>query len=231
MSLFCAKLLSVGKISLTARDWIRIFNEIGDAVESAKDRLNQLDGEIGDGDHGVSMSIGFRATRAALETLGEEQDVGRIFTMAGQAFLSAAGGAIGPLVGTMWLDTGKALAGSERFGAAECRQMLEAMEGAVMRRGKARPGEKTLLDALHPAVLAAREVKDMDLLALLAKAAQAADAGAQNTVSMLARVGRASRLGNRTIGHQDAGATSMALMLAVICEAVQKISQAGVEAQ
>jgi dihydroxyacetone kinase phosphoprotein-dependent L subunit len=209
-------------VSLTARDWIDIFGKISDAVEAAKGRLNELDGEIGDGDHGVTMSIGLRAVNEALGQLGEPLTLDAVFKTAGQSFLTAAGGAIGALLGTMWSDTAKILAGRTAFGAVESRLMLDTMENAVVRRGKAKPGDKTLLDALHAAVMAAREVKEESLPAILEAAAAGAEAGAESTAGMISRLGRSSRLGNRTLGHQDAGATSMALMLRTISDAVRQ---------
>jgi phosphoenolpyruvate---glycerone phosphotransferase subunit DhaL len=113
---------------LTAHDWICIFAEISAAVESARDHLNELDGAIGDGDHGITMSVGYRAVREALAQLGDNPALDRVFIAAGQAFLSASGGAIGPLMGTMWADSGKALVGCDHFGPVECVRMLEAME-------------------------------------------------------------------------------------------------------
>jgi dihydroxyacetone kinase-like protein len=211
----------MGDAALTARDWIDIFARIDEAVESAKDHLNELDGAIGDGDHGVTMSIGLRAVREALRSLSDPVSLDAVFKTAGQSFLTAAGGAIGPLIGTMWFDTAKLLAERSSFGAAECRQMLVAMEGAVVRRGKAKLGDKTLLDALHAAVVASNGVKEDDLAAIIRAAAENAEVGAQSTVNMVSRLGRSSRLGNRTLGHQDAGATSLALMLRTISECVQ----------
>ena len=208
------------KSVLTAQDWILIVSEIADAIEARKDQLNELDGAIGDGDHGVSMSIGFRAVRETLAKLEDDQSMDRIFSLVGRTFLAAAGGAIGPLIGSMWMDTGKMLQGCEQFGPAECRRMLEAMDAAVVRRGKANLGDKTILDALHPAAVAARETQEDDLAAILKQAAEAAEAGAQATASMIARTGRSSRLGERTLGHQDAGATTLALILDTIYRAV-----------
>lgn len=207
---------------LTTNDWILIVNEISAAIEANKDFLNELDGAIGDGDHGVSMSIGFRAVAEALTKLEDCQNMDRLFTLVGRTFLTATGGAIGPLIGSMWMDTGKMLRGCEQFGPSECRRMLETMEAAVVHRGKANLGDKTILDALHPAAAAAQETQEDDLALILKRAAEAAEAGAQATASMIARTGRSSRLGERTLGHQDAGATSFALLLGTIWRAVER---------
>jgi dihydroxyacetone kinase-like protein len=216
----------MGEVTLSAHDWIEIFGKMQEAIEGAKDRLNELDGAIGDGDHGVGMSIGLRAVVEALAKLDDQVTLEQVFKTAGQAFLTAAGGAVGALIGTMWTDTAKMLAGRTSFGPAEARQMLEAMENAVVRRGKAKPGDKTMLDALHPAVAAAQEVQEDDLAAIFRAAAESAETGARRTADMISRLGRSSRLGNRTLGHQDAGATSLAVLLATISDAVQSKSAA-----
>src|SRR5581483_11153902 len=97
--------LIMDDVSLSARDWIDIFGKISDTIETAKGRLNELDGEIGDGDHGVTMSIGLRAVKEALSQIIEPVSLDVVFKTAGQSFLTAAGGAIGALLGTMWSDT------------------------------------------------------------------------------------------------------------------------------
>jgi len=209
--------------TLTAADWICVFHHIGEAIEANKDRLDELDGAAGDGDHGVSMCIGFRAACRALDSLGEDATVDEVFSVAGRSFLSAAGGAIGPLIGTMWTDAAKALAGRSQFGRAECGELLERMESAVIRRGRAQPGDKTMVDALHPAVEAIRLDGDGNIAQLLECAADAAARGARNTAGMIARAGRSSRLGERTLGHEDAGANSIAIILRTMAETVKQL--------
>ncbi len=199
--------------TISAQDWIRVLSRIALRVEAEKDRLNELDGVIGDGDHGVTMAIGFRALDQALMGLQEDVTIDRVFQTAGEAFLSAAGGAVGPLIGSMLADTGEAFRGRVTFGAEEAVWMLEIMEQALVRRGKAQPGDKTMLDALHPAVIAARAAEGEELVEILRKAADAASAGARATGGMISRLGRSSRLGERTLGHEDAGANSIALIL------------------
>lgn len=206
--------------TLTCHNWIHILSQIATKVEDNKDRLNALDGAIGDGDHGVTMSIGFRAMRQSIEKLNGEMTMDRVFQTAGRAFMSAAGGAIGPLIGTMLSDTGKAFVGRVTFGAEETVWMLEGMEKALVRIGKASPGDKTMLDAMHPAAVAARAAENEGMVEILRKAADAADAGARSTSEMISRLGRSSRLGERTIGHEDAGANSIALILRTMEEEI-----------
>ena len=169
------------------------------------------------------MCIGFRAACVALDRFGDDATLDQVFTTAGRSFLSATGGAIGPLVGTMWTDAAKSMAGHDRFGEAECRQLLEQMASAVVRRGHAQPGDKTMLDALDPAVKAVRQAEAGSIGALLDCAADAAQAGAHGTAGMVARLGRSSRLGDRTLGHEDAGANSVALMLRTMADTVNAL--------
>ncbi len=205
--------------SLTGRDWIRLFEKAADAIEASSGRLNELDGEIGDGDHGVTMSIGFRAVRQALDALPAGARVDEVFAAAGKSFLNAAGGAIGPIIGTMWTDAAKAFPAAASIGASEIPRLFQVMEQAVIRRGKASLGDKTLLDALHPAVEAVHNNGSAEIRLLLERAAEAALEGARGTASMLARMGRSSRLGERTLGHEDAGANSLAIVLKAMADA------------
>jgi dihydroxyacetone kinase-like protein len=212
----------MGRAYLDSSDWIQIFGKIADSIEQSRDRLNELDGVIGDGDHGVTMSIGFRAVREALCSLPPATPVDQVFYKVGKVFMNAAGGAIGPLMGAMWIDTAKSLAGCRLFGAPECQTMLETMEKGVVRVGKARLGDKTLLDALHPAARAGADAQSQGLCAMLRDAAAAAGDGARATSAMVSRLGRSSRLGAQTLGHQDAGANSMVVILETIAEAAAK---------
>lgn len=206
--------------TLSCENWIHILSQVALRVEADKDRLNELDGAIGDGDHGVTMSIGFRAVRQSLEKLEGEITMDRVFQTAGCAFLSAAGGAIGPLIGTMLIDTGKAFTGRVTFGAEEAVWMLEGMEKALVRVGKAQIGDKTMLDAIHPAAEAARTAEGESVEEVFRRAADAAALGARATSGMISRMGRSSRLGERTLGHEDAGANSIALILRAMQEEI-----------
>lgn len=206
--------------TISAHDWVRVFDDIALRVEAEKDRLDELDGAIGDGDHGVTMAIGFRAVRQSLKDLNGDVTIDRVFQTAGHSFLSAAGGAVGPLMGSMLSETGKSFKGRVTFGAEEAVWMLETMEQALVRRGKAQLGDKTMLDALHPAVVAARAAVGEEIVEVLHRAADAASVGARATSGMISRLGRSSRLGERTIGHEDAGANGIALILRAMQESV-----------
>lgn len=208
------------KFTITSQDLIQVFSQVAARVEAERDRLNVLDGAIGDGDHGVTMTIGFRAVQKSLESLDGDATIDQVFRTAGRAFLLSAGGAIGPLLGAMLTDTGKAFTGRVTFGSEEIVWMLEIMEQALVQRGKAQLGNKTMLDALHPALIAARAGQGEDMVEVLRRVADAADAGARATSGMISGLGRSSRLGERTVGHEDAGANSIAIILRAMQEAV-----------
>lgn len=211
------------KVMLSTQDWLTILQRIAGVFERSQERLNALDGAIGDGDHGVSMVVGFRAVLQTIESYTGAESLDRLFRDAGEAFLTAVGGAIGPLIGTMFTDAGKKLAGCPAFGVAQFRDMLIAMENAVVRRGKAEIGDKTILDSLHPAVETVQVLAIADLSELSRAAAKAAEQGAEATAALISKRGRSARLGERTLGHPDAGATSLSLILQTIAESITEL--------
>ena len=182
-------------------------------IEQKADELCALDAALGDGDHGVSLTIGFRQVTAAVG--GWDAPDRALLERVGMTLVGSVGGAMGPLFGTAFIRAGKAAAGCQTLDGSKLATMLEAARDGIVARGKASPGDKTMLDAIDPAARAARTAADngADALTVLQVASAAADQGAIATRDMLARKGRASRLGERTLGHQDAGATSTALML------------------
>lgn len=177
--------------------------------------LNALDAAVGDGDHGITMRIGFEAIRDRLAELDPATPIDAILRESGTAFLGATGGAIGVVMGKMLMAGGKALQGVEEIGAPEFRLLLISMETSVATTGKVKPGDRTILDAIHGAAAAATSsdssAKNLD--AVVDLSASAAEEAARSTADMLCRVGRASRLGNRVLGHPDPGATSFAILL------------------
>ncbi|HEU5346832.1 MAG TPA: dihydroxyacetone kinase subunit DhaL [Ktedonobacterales bacterium] len=180
--------------------------------------LTDLDAAIGDADHGVNMDRGFTAVMAKLKAEGaphDVQDVGAILKTVGATLVSTVGGASGPLYGTAFLRAGMALAGKTALEPADIEEGLQAALEGIKARGKAQAGEKTMIDALEPAVSAfsAALADGKDKAAALAAAADAAEEGVRATIPMLATKGRASYLGERSKDHQDPGATSTALML------------------
>ncbi|MDX3236881.1 dihydroxyacetone kinase subunit DhaL [Streptomyces sp. ME03-5709C] len=191
-------------------------------IEQEADRLTELDSPIGDADHGANMRRGFAAARTAVEK--EPPDTpGGVLVLVGRQLISTVGGASGPLYGTLLRKAGKAL-GEVRHAAPEqfAQALREGVDG-VAQLGGAVPGDKTMLDALTPAVEALSFALDKGagLAEALSAAALAADEGALATVPMQARKGRASYLGERSVGHQDPGATSSALLLGSLAETAQ----------
>jgi phosphoenolpyruvate---glycerone phosphotransferase subunit DhaL len=195
--------------STEVRDWIRAY-----ASEIAEHRaeLVRLDTAIGDGDHGTNMDRGMRKAVEKLDgTAGE--DIGALLKAVGMALVSSVGGAAGPLYGTLFLQMGMASAGREELDLAGWTAALEAGVKGVQARGKAEPGDKTMVDALVPALEALRAGEGSGLADALRRSADAAEEGMRATIALEARRGRASYLGPRSVGHQDPGATSTQLLL------------------
>jgi dihydroxyacetone kinase-like protein len=197
-------------------DWMKRF-----AAEVAENRayLTKLDGAIGDGDHGTNMDRGMKKVLERLDAT-DGDDIGASLKAVGMALVSSVGGAAGPLYGTLFLQMGQATAGRSELDVAGFTEALDAGVQGVIKRGKAEPGDKTMLDALGPALEALRGAADEDVAGALQRAAEAAREGMEATVPMVARKGRASYLGERSAGHQDPGATSSHLLLRTAAEAV-----------
>jgi dihydroxyacetone kinase-like protein len=196
-----------------ARSWIAA---VAAAVADQTDQLTQLDSAIGDGDHGVNLQRGFTAVQAALADTAPA-GVGEVFTRTGATLVSKVGGASGPLYGTAFRAIGKALPpGAAAVSAADLSAALRAGLDAVRRLGGAVPGDKTMVDAYAPAVDAFE--KEAGLRAAAEAAAAAAAEGMRSTTAMQARKGRASYLGPRSVGHQDPGATSTALVFRALAD-------------
>jgi len=192
----------------------RMLAAVTATLEERADELSALDAALGDGDHGVSLIVGFRNVTAALQDW-DAPNAGAVVERVGAVLLGSVGGAMGPLYGTAFMQAGKAAVGRTTLDGPIVATMLEAAREGVATRGKARPGDKTMLDALAPAAAAGRAAAagGADAVGVLRAASAAAERGAAATREMIARKGRASRLGERSRGHQDAGATSTALLL------------------
>jgi len=192
-------------------EWLRNFRQV--AAEN-RDYLTQLDSSIGDADHGINMDRGFGAVVAKLPSV-ETSDIGKIFNTTGMTLVSTVGGAAGPLYGTFFMKLGSSIGAKTEFAGQEWLAALDAGVAGIKQRGKATTGEKTMLDALTPArdALQAALEQGQDLKAALRACADAAEQGMKATIPMLATKGRASYLGERSIGHQDPGATSSYLLL------------------
>ena len=206
---------------MNASDIRQMLVYIAEAIHREEAYLTSLDSAIGDGDHGITMRLGFQAVREKVNGLAESADMDGILRGAGFAFMGAAGGAIGVLLGKMLMAAGASLKGKQEMGAAEFRDLLGSMEAALVAAGKVKPGDKTLLDAVHGANQALTAGLPQDLVGALKKAAEGARLGAESTAQMPARVGRSSRLGDRALGHPDPGATSFYLILRSMGEFVE----------
>jgi dihydroxyacetone kinase-like protein len=180
------------------------------SVDREAERLTALDSPIGDADHGSNLRRGFAAVTVALEKEAPRTP-GAVLILAGRQLISTVGGASGPLYGTLLRRTGKALGDAPEVGPKQLAEALRTGVDAVMQLGGAAPGDKTMIDALVPAVDALGDG--------FGAARAAAEQGAEATTPLRARKGRASYLGERSIGHQDPGATSAALLIAALGEA------------
>jgi len=199
------------------------MNESAISIRLERDHLVQLDAAIGDGDHGTNLTRGFDAV---VKALGAEDGLppGRQLVLAGRTLVSAVGGASGPLWGSALRRAGRALGEEPDFGPDQLVAALEAGLAAIVDLGQASPGDKTMVDALAPAVAALREgvAAGRPLPEAVRDAAVAAEAGRDATIPMQARRGRASYLGERSIGHQDPGATSAALIVRALERAIAR---------
>jgi dihydroxyacetone kinase-like protein len=192
---------------------------MADVIDENKKHLTKLDSAIGDADHGINMDRGFKSILKKVPSV-EDKDAGTILKTAGMALVSSVGGAGGPLYGTAFMQAGMAVAGKYELEAEDVLAALDsALKGVVM-RGKANLGDKTMVDAITPAVDAMREAlqNGADTVSALDAAATAAKQGMTDTIPMLAKKGRASYLGERSIGHQDPGATSSYLLIQTMAD-------------
>ncbi|MBK6430813.1 MAG: dihydroxyacetone kinase subunit DhaL [Anaerolineae bacterium] len=197
-------------------DWIK--NVAGVLAEN-KDYLTQLDSAIGDADHGANMTRGFQAVLTKLPAVSDK-DIGTIFKTVGMTLVSTVGGASGPLYGTFFMQAGAVSVGKQDLSAADWGAALEAAVNGVVMRGRAVLGDKTMVDALTPALEAFKDavVQNATIGLALTRSVQAAEEGMKATIPLVARKGRASYLGERSAGHQDPGATSTFLILKCAAE-------------
>jgi dihydroxyacetone kinase-like protein len=209
-------------MSMTNEDTLRWLERIADALHENAAYLTQLDSAIGDADHGINMDRGFRAVRDKFPTMASMDSSNQLKTV-GMTLVSTVGGASGPLYGTAFLRASAAVANKQELEAADVVALLQAFLGGIVARGKATTGEKTMVDALTPALEAAKASANAgaSLAEVTERAAAAAEEGMKATIPMLATKGRASYLGERSIGHQDPGATSSWLILRALAETAQ----------
>ncbi|MGG1572211.1 dihydroxyacetone kinase subunit DhaL [Fictibacillus sp. NRS-1165] len=203
-------------MSFTAKEWKAFLQGVVDTVEKNKDYLSELDRKLGDGDHGVTMSIGWQAVQDKLKgELQDEEDCGKISIMAGRTFLSAVGSTVGPLYATGFLRGGKEIQGKNELSGEDLYRFWTAFIEGIKERGQAEVGDKTMIDTLQPALETLRQefMTSGDFTAAFAKAVTSAKKGMESTKDLLSKKGRSSRLGERSLGNQDPGATSSYLIL------------------
>lgn len=199
-----------------------VMPELAAAINANRAWLSEIDGAIGDGDHGINMSKGFSQAAAALGPATE--GLAASFTLLGDTLLGGIGGSMGPLYGTFFLEMAASLAGAATLDAAGCARMLHAGLNGVTELGGAKPGDKSMLDALVPAIAAFDEALagGAEFAACLDAMAAAAAEGRDATRGMVARIGRAARLGERSRGVLDAGAASCCLILQTLAEGLKQ---------
>jgi dihydroxyacetone kinase-like protein len=204
---------------MTNEDIMRWLERTADVLRENRTYLTELDAAIGDADHGINMDRGFSAIRNKFPAMAT-MDIATQLRTAGSTLVSTVGGAAGPLYGTAYLRAAGAVAGKQELASADLVAMLEAFLGGIVARGKAQPGEKTMVDALTPALAAAKQALNdgASLAQITSRATAAAEEGMKATIPMLATKGRASYLGERSIDHQDPGATSSWLILRSLAE-------------
>ena len=199
------------------------IEKIGNRIIEEKDFLTELDREIGDADHGINMARGFTEVLAVVSK--DNENIGEALKKTGMTLLSKVGGASGPLYGTAYMQAGKTLAGKTSLTAEDGKAVFDAVIAGIQKRGKAVKGEKTMLDALIPASEAYAAAIDSraSVSDALDAMCRAAEEGVEYTKTIIATKGRASYLGERSIGHQDPGATSATYTLECIRDFVKEM--------
>ncbi|MGH2331313.1 dihydroxyacetone kinase subunit DhaL [Thermoanaerobacter mathranii] len=207
---------------ITKNDVLKIVDKIVEVIKENKEYLTELDAAIGDADHGINLDRGFDAVKQKLTTLPETTDIGTILKTIGMTLVSTVGGASGPLYGTAFMRAGQVVQGKNELSEEDIVKIFEAALDGIKQRGKAEAGDKTMIDSIEPAYKALKESleNNIALPEALNRAANAAKEGMEYTKNISARKGRASYLGERSIGHLDPGATSAYLMIKTFCDVV-----------
>ncbi|PIE34964.1 dihydroxyacetone kinase subunit L [candidate division KSB3 bacterium] len=205
--------------SLTQHDILAWLLALQEVYSENKTYLTELDSAIGDADHGINMDRGFTAVKTELEK-ASFPDIGAVFKTVAMTLIKTVGGASGPLFGTLFLRASTACSGKTELQASDLVELFDLGVEGIIQRGKAQLEDKTMLDTLIPVVQAMQQAlqSGTDLSTLLREAATTAETGMKSTIPLQARKGRASYLGERSIGHQDPGATSAYLLLNTACD-------------
>ncbi len=211
----------MGKENLDLSDTIEMVKQVALSIIDSEPLLTDADRNLGDGDHGLGMERGMKAVIEKIENSSFNQ-ISDVFKSAGMAMMSSMGGASGALFGTLFRNGGKALDGEETLNSDGLKSFLNAANEGVKSRGGASPGDKTMIDALEPAAKEASENISLPLYELIGLVSQAADRGKEESKDMIATMGRAKTLGERSLGHPDAGACSVAIILKSMSEFINQ---------
>ncbi len=200
-------------------DMQNALRHVAQRIVDSEERLTRIDSVIGDGDHGIGMRIGFKAVRRLLDA-SRFDSINSLFKAVGLELVKTMGGASGVLFGSLFIGGLHELPETRAIRVDQLAAFLTASVESIRRRGKASPGDKTMVDALVPAVAALRRAADdgVTVAAALGMAADAAEAGAESTRDMLSRIGRARNFGEKTLGHPDAGAVSVSIFFRALEE-------------
>jgi dihydroxyacetone kinase-like protein len=211
-------------MQITAEHVIRFLEGVAASIKQHRDELTQLDSPIGDADHGINLDRGFTAVLGKLPTVADK-DIGTILKTTGMTLVSTVGGASGPLYGTAFIRAGMALADRYEISEGEVVAALDAALEGIIARGKANRGDKTMVDAIAPGIDALKEAmaSGADFAGAVRKGVAATENGMKDTIPLLALKGRASYLGERSIGHQDPGATSAFYIAEALLETIEGI--------
>ncbi len=214
------------KETINTEDFIIILNNICKTIEDQKDYLSELDREIGDGDHGVTMSIGWMAIKEKLSTINSSDGFHKICTQIASSFLSAVGASAGPLYATALMRGGSAVKDKNSLDAMSFSLFLNAAANGIKERGKAEIGDKTMLDVWIPAAdeMKKKASEGANLMEALECTVNAAENAMNNTKNLLAKKGRSSKLGNRSIGHIDPGAASSFAIINSIFQTLKEMN-------
>lgn len=215
----------MAELVLSKDYFISCLRNIAAVFEQQKLYLTQLDSDIGDGDHGINLSIGFREVSLQLPQLQNDTiDIGELLKKVGFILLSKVGGASGPLYGSFFIAMGKSAAGKSQVKFAEFCKMLTLGVESIEARGKAKQGDKTMLDALLPGIESLKtNAATMKPLEVIEKMVKVMQEGAESVVPLAAKKGRAMRLGERAIGHKDPGAESSVMLMQAFQEALHEL--------
>tara|TARA_Y100000817_G_C16681106_1_gene465975 strand:+ start:82 stop:735 length:654 start_codon:yes stop_codon:yes gene_type:complete len=213
------------KNNLTTEEFIKILYVICDDIEKNKDYFSELDRATGDGDHGVTMSIGWTAVRKKLVTLSDNLTFDKICMQVASSFLSAVGASAGPLYATALMRGGAKLKDLQSANASQIADFFEAAANGIKERGKAELGDKTMLDVWMPSAETIKKtsIDEEDIIEILEQGALKANQAMESTKEMLSKKGRSSKLGERSKGHIDPGAASSAMIINTFFEAIKKL--------